>query len=104
MQDYHRSEKIEVTGSAIGLDVGVKEFYTDSNGVTVENPRFLRKGKRRLQKAQRRLSRRVKGSQNRKTAKVILGKHHLKISRQRKDFAVKLARCVIQSNDCVAVR
>ena len=99
-----RSEKIEVTGSAIGLDVGLKEFYTDSKGVTVENPRFLRKGKRRLQKAQRRLSRRVKGSQNKKKAKVILGKHHLKISRQRKDFAVKLARCVIQSNDCVVVR
>src|SRR4028119_672914 len=96
-----RSEKIEVTGSAIGLDVGLKEFYTDSNGVAVENPRFFSKGKRRLQKAQRRLSRRVKGSQNRKKAKVILGKHNLKISRQRKDFAVKLARCVIQSNDCV---
>jgi len=99
-----RAEKIEVTGKAIGLDVGLKEFYTDSNGVAVENPRFLRKGQRRLKKAQRRVSKRVKGSQNRKKARVILGKRHLKISRQRKDFAVKLARCVIQSNDCVAVR
>jgi len=97
-----RSEKIEVTGNAIGLDVGLKEFYTDSNGVAVENPRFLRKGERRLKKAQRRVSKRVKGSQNRRKARVILGKRHLKISRQRKDFAVKLARCVIQSNDCVA--
>ncbi len=96
-----RSEKVEVTGNAIGLDVGLKEFYTDSNGVAVENPRFLGKGERRLKKAQRRLSKRVKGSENRKKARVILGKRHLKISRQRKDFAVKLARCVIQSNDCV---
>ena len=99
-----RAEKIEVTGKVIGLDVGLKEFYTDSNGVAVENPRFLRKSERRLKKAQRRVSKRVKGSQNRKKARVILGKRHLKISRQRKDFAVKLARCVIQSNDCVAVR
>ena len=86
-----RYEKIEVTGKAIGLDVGLKEFYTDSNGVAVENPRFLGKGERRLKKAQRRVSKRVKGSQNRKKARVILGKPHLKISRQRKDFAVKLA-------------
>jgi putative transposase len=86
-----RAEKTEVTGKVIGLDVGLKEFYTDSNGVAVENPRFLRKGERRLKKAQRRVSKRVKGSQNRKKARVILGKRHLKISRQRKDFAVKLA-------------
>jgi len=86
-----RSEKIEVTGNAIGLDVGLKEFYTDSNGVAVENPRFLRKGERRLKKAHRRVSKRVKDSQNRRKARVILGKRHLKISRQRKDFAVKLA-------------
>lgn len=97
-----RCEKIEVTGNVIGLDVGLKEFYTDSNGIAVENPRFLRKGERRVKKAQRRVSKRVKGSENRGKARVILGKRHLKISRQRKDFAVKLARCVIQSNDCVA--
>ena len=97
-----RSEIVEVTGNAIGLDVGLKEFYTDSNGIAVENPRFLRKGERRVKKAQRRVSKRVKGSENRVKARVILGKRHLKISRQRKDFAVKLARCVIQSNDCVA--
>jgi len=96
-----RSEKGEITGNAIGLDVGLKEFYTDSNGIAVENSRFLRKGERRLKKSHRRLSKRVKGSNNRKRARVTLGKRHLKISRQRKDFAVKLARCVIQSNDCV---
>jgi putative transposase len=86
-----RSEKIEVTGNAIGLDVGLKEFYTDSNSVAVENPRFLCKGEYGLKKAQRRVSKRVKGSQNRRKARVILGKRHLKISRQRKDLAVKLA-------------
>ena len=96
-----RSELIEVTGNSLGLDVGLKEFYTDSKGVSVENPRFLRKGERRLKKFQRCVSKRIKGSKNRGKARVILGKHHLRISRQRKDFAVKLARCVIQSNDCV---
>ena len=94
-----RTESVEATGSAIGLDVGLKDFYTDSNGVTVENPRFLRKGERRLKKAQRCVARRVKGSKNRSKARQVLRKRHLKISRQRKDHAVKLARCVITSND-----
>jgi putative transposase len=43
----------------------------------------------------------VKGSQNRRRARKVLARNHLKISRQRKDHAVKLARCVIQSNDLV---
>ena len=97
-----RSEQIEPSGNAIGLDVGLNDFYTDSNNQTVDNPRFLRKSERRLKQAQRRVSRRVKGSNNRGKARRILGKRHLKISRQRKDFAVKLARCVIQSHDLIA--
>ena len=97
-----RTEFVEPSGRAIGLDVGLKEFYTDSNGETVGNPRHLRKSESRLKQSQRTVSRRKKGGQNRAKAKVVLGKRHLKISRQRKDLAVKLARCVIQSNDLVA--
>jgi putative transposase len=96
-----RSELIAPTGNVIGLDVGLKEFYTDSEGLTVENPRFLRKSEKTLKRSQRRVSKKVKGSKNRGKARVILGKLHLKISRQRKDHAIKLARCVIQSNDLV---
>ncbi|MEG4852154.1 transposase [Microcoleus sp. B5-D4] len=99
--DVNRQEKTEPTGNTIGLDVGLKEYYTDSNGVTVENPRFLRKGERVLKRSQRGVSRKVRGSKNRGKARQILGKRHLKISRQRKDHAVKLARCVIQSNDLI---
>lgn len=97
-----RTESIEPSGRAIGLDVGLNDFYTDSNNQTVDNPRFLRKSERRLKMAQKRVSKRVKGSNNRRKARQILGKRHLKISRQRKDHAVKLARCVITSNDVVA--
>jgi putative transposase len=97
-----RTESVNPSGHAIGLDVGLNDFYTDSNNQTVANPRFLRKGERKLKKAQRRVSKRVKGSNNRRKARQILAKRHLKISRQRKDHAVKLARCVITSNDVVA--
>jgi putative transposase len=97
-----RIEDIEPSGNVIGLDVGLHDFYTDSNAVTVDNPRFLRQGNRWLRQAQRRVSKKVKGSNNRRKARQVLGKRHLKISRQRKDHAIKLARCVIKSNDLVA--
>jgi putative transposase len=99
--DVDRKENTEPSGTTIGLDVGLKEYYTDSNGTTVENPRFLRKGEKVIKHSQRRVSRKIKGSKNRGKARQILGKRHLKISRQRKDHAIKLARCVVQSNDVI---
>lgn len=92
----------EATGKTIGLDVGLKEFYTDSNGNTEPNPRFYRQGEKRLKFRQRRVSRKKKGSANRKKAINRLGRVHLKISRQREEHAKRLARSVIQSNDLVA--
>lgn len=72
-----RSENIEPTGKTIGLDVGLKVYYADSEGRMVENPKFLRKGDSVLKRSQRRVSRKVKGSRNRGKAKQILGKRHL---------------------------
>ncbi|BAB76164.1 RNA-guided endonuclease InsQ/TnpB family protein [Anabaena sp. FACHB-709] len=90
------------TGKTIGLDVGLKEFYTDSNGHTEPNPKFYRTGEKRLKFRQRRVSRHQKGSTNRKKALNKLGRVHLKISRQREEHAKRVARCVIQSHDLVA--
>jgi putative transposase len=90
------------TGKTIGLDVGLNEFYTDSNGQTEPNPRFYRISEKRLKFRQRRVSRKKKGSINRRKAVNRLGRVHLKISRQREEHAKRLARCVIQSNDLIA--
>lgn len=95
-------EELPPTHQTIGLDVGLKEFYTDSMGQTEPNPRFYRQGEKRLKFHQRRISRKKKGSTNRKKAINKLGRKHLKISRQREEHAKRLARCVIQSNDFVA--
>ena len=93
---------VELTGKNIGLDVGIKEFYTDSNGHTEPNPKFYRTGEKRLKFRQRRVSRKHIGSANRKKAINRLGRVYLKISRQREEHAKRVARCVIQSNDLVA--
>ena len=100
--DVERSEKHDFQNRMVGLDVGLNHFYTDSDGLTVDNPRYLRKSERSLKRSQRRLSRKKKGSKNRVKARNKVGRKHLKVSRQRKDFAIKTARCVVQSNDLVA--
>ena len=64
-----RLEVLPSTSRAIGLDVGLKEFYTDSNGDSAPNPRFLRKGEDPLKRSQRLVSRKVKGSLNRRKAR-----------------------------------
>lgn len=89
------------TFKAIGLDVGLESFYTDNEGNKIDNPRFLKQGEERLKKLQKRVSRSLKGSFNRNKARIKLAKGHLKISRQRQEFAKKIAYCVIHSNDVV---
>ena len=78
----YRVETVVMTGKTVGLDVGLKDFYTDSNGEIAPNPKFIRRGEAQLKRAQRLVSRKVKGGSNRQKARVILGKRHLKISRQ----------------------
>jgi putative transposase len=92
----------EPTKHNVGLDVGLKDFYTDSDGKTEPNPRFYRKSEKRMKFYQRRVSRKNKGSANWKKAINQLGRVHLKISRQREEHAKRIARCVIRSNDVVA--
>ena len=100
--DVDRREEMEPTQTTTGLDVGLNHFYTDSKGEVVENPRFLRKSERQLKKLQRKVSKRKKGSANRRKAVKRLARKHLQVSRQRKDFAIKTARCVVRSNDLIA--
>ena len=103
--DVERQQNHEPTGQVTGIDLGLKEFYTDAQGNTVDNPRYLRKSEKRLKKAQRRLSKRFrkgkKQSNNYHKQRVKVAKLHLKVSRQRKDKAIKDALALVQSNDLV---
>ncbi len=101
--DIDRKEPTELTGKMLGLDMGLSSFYTDSDGQKVDCPKFLRKAEKQLKREQRRLSRKQKGSNNRRKTRVKVARRHLKVQRQRKDFAVKLARCVVKSSDFVAL-
>jgi putative transposase len=101
--DHTRNIDKELTGKQRGIDLNLENFYTDSEGNRVENPRFLRQAEKKLKRRQRRLSRCQKGSKNRAKARQRLGKAHLKVSRQRKDWVCKLAQSVIKLSDLVAI-
>ncbi len=64
------------TGKEVGIDVGLKSYFTDSEGQTVENPRFYRKAEKKLKRLHRQLSRTQKKSSNRKKARKALAKCH----------------------------
>jgi putative transposase len=90
------------TDRAVGIDVGLKSYYTDSDGQIVANPRYFRKAEQRLKRLHRQLSRKKKGSANRTKARKQLAKAYLKVSRQREDFARKTANVLVSSSDFLA--
>src|SRR5713226_867791 len=87
----------------IGLDVGLKSFLTDSEGNTVDNPRFYRSSQRTLRRKQRQLSRRKKGSHRRRKAAKNVAKTHLKIDKQRRDHHFKTAKPYAEGYQRIAV-
>ena len=99
-------EELEIkenNGGAIGIDVGIKEFYTDSNGDKVDNPKPLRKLEDKLIREQRKLSRMQKVSNNYKKQKQKLARVHEQIANQRKDFLHKESTKLVRDNQIIAV-
>jgi len=70
----------------VGIDVGIINYAYDSNGNHTDNPLFLSKELKPLRKAQRKVSRRVRGSQNYKKAVSWLQRLHMRITNKRKNF------------------
>lgn len=90
-------------GSCIGIDVGIKSFYSDSNGNVVSNPKYLEKSMRKLIREQRKLSRKQKGSNNRNKQRVKVALVHEKITNQRNDFLQKQSTMLIRENQTICI-
>jgi putative transposase len=99
-----RQSDHQPTENALGIDGGLKRFYTDSDGATGENPRSLRKAEQKLTRLPRRVSRKGKRSKNRKKAIKPLATGSLKVSRQRQDFACKAASALVRSHEPLCLR
>ena len=90
-------------GRAVGIDVGIKHFASDSHGHVVPNPQNLKKLLKPLARIQRKISRRQKGSNNRKKAVRLYQRIHERIANRRKDFHHKLSTQYAKNNDIVFV-
>ncbi|NEQ13864.1 MAG: transposase, partial [Moorea sp. SIO3E2] len=88
--------------SIIGIDVGLKEFLTTSEGETIKTPQYYRKAQKRLKVIQKRVSRRKKGGKNRLKAIKQLGIQHKKVADKRKDFHFKTAKYLLSKYDVIA--
>jgi len=91
------------TGAAVGVDVGLLRLLTLSDGTPIDNPCWLRGSLAALRVAQRRLSRRVKGSQRRRKAAEQVARLHEHIVNQRRDFWHKATRWLVDTYSLVAV-
>ena len=90
-------------GGEVGIDVGLKEFYSDSNGQTVNNPHILAKMSKKLSREQRKLSRKVKGSKNREKARLRVARVHERIANIRRDFLHKESLKLVRENQVIGV-
>ena len=89
--------KKPIPDKTIGVDVGIKFFAVLSDGQAIENPKYLRASEGKLRVKQRQLSKKKKGSSNRKKARTVVAKLHCKIRNQRSDFHHKLSRKLVNT-------
>jgi putative transposase len=94
---------LEKLQTAVGIDLGIKDFATLSNGIVYENIKPLRKKMKKLKFLQRQLSKAKNGSKNRKKRQLRLAKYHLKISNIRKDYLHKITNQVSKENQFVGM-
>lgn len=86
VEDPSRSPvRVPKDAPIVGIDVGLNTLAVLSNGVTVESPKALHVGERKLKRLSRAVSRKQKGSANHQKAVRKLARHHLQITNVRKD-------------------
>ncbi|MCL6088984.1 MAG: transposase [Candidatus Marsarchaeota archaeon] len=91
------------TGPAVGLDFGLNHLAALSDGAFIENPRIFRKFENMLSHAQQRLSKKCKGSHNRKKAKLKVAQVHEALANARKDHLHKAANALLSSYSRIAI-
>lgn len=101
-EDYLELKPID-ENKAIGIDLGIRTFATLSNGDQIPNPRYLRKELKKLKRQCRRVSKKVKGSSNRKKAVKKLAIIHERVTNKRNDFLHKVTTKLVSEYDTICL-
>ena len=100
--DEATSEKPENPRDVVGIDVGIVKYAHDTDGTAVESPDFSDECER-LERAQRNLSRKERGSNNWEDQREMVARRHADLKRKRRDFLHKLSNYYAREYDLVAV-
>lgn len=87
----------------LGIDLGIKDFATFSNGTKIKNPKHLVKQLKKLKRKARQHGKKKKGSNNRDKSRIKLARVYEKISNCRKDFLHKLSKSIVENQDYTSV-
>ena len=101
--EFESDERIHMSTSHVGVDLGVVRFATLSNGTHVDPLNALKKREARLRRYQRAMARKQKFSQNWKKAKAKIAKLHLDVANSRKDFLQKLTTVQAKTHSLIAI-
>lgn len=93
---------VAIQKPAVGIDLGIAKFITFSTGKSIDNPRFFKTDESALARAQRKLSKQVKGSAKRKQSVMTVSMIHERIANRRKDFAHKISRQLVDKYGLIA--
>ena len=91
------------TDRMIGLDLGLKTLIVDSDGKKYKNHKYLTKSQDKLTREQRKLSKMVKGSNNRNKQRIKVARLHKHIQNQRNDYLHKLSKKIIDENQIICI-
>ncbi|HGJ5865798.1 RNA-guided endonuclease InsQ/TnpB family protein [Arsenophonus nasoniae] len=95
--------KPTLISSVTGLDMGLTHFAIKSDGNKIANPRHLINASHNLRRKQKALSRKKRGSANRRKARIQLTTVHERVANARADFQHKLSRTIVDENQAVIV-
>jgi putative transposase len=101
--DGSAPQPLQATRSAVGIDLGVKDFAVTSDGEKIANPRHAQRKARNLARYQRRLARCQKGSANRVKAKAKVARAHRKVRNARRDFLHRASTRMVRQNDVIVI-
>ena len=96
-------EPLKESSHMIGLDLGIKDLIVDSNGHKYKNHKYLTKSQTKLAKEQRKLSKMVKGSNNRNKQRIKIARLYKHIQNQRNDYLHKLSKSIIDENQVIVL-
>ena len=101
--DGDLTHNVKETNAAVGIDLGIKNFVTTSNGEVFDNPHFKKTEAEKIKRLQRQLSKKQKGSNNRNKARIKLAKLYKKISDRKQYYLHTVSNSLIDENQVVCM-